>query len=66
MTEQKAIYTARKIARVTGECRYIVWSPEPCDEHGQHYQVASDFDCDTFFSGAKVLFYVSPDGRVEN
>jgi hypothetical protein len=66
MTEQKAIYEAQKQARRADDGRYIVWSPEPFDNDGQHFQVADEIEVDTFFSGCRVVYYVAPDGEVQS
>jgi hypothetical protein len=65
MTQDKAIKLAKRVAAISGDLRYIVWSNEPVDAPGEHYHVCSEFDLDTFFSGCEVVFCVSSDG-IEN
>ena len=56
MTYSRALLQAKRRARETGEFRYIVREPE------EGYQVADEFDLDTFFLGATPVTCIGPDG----
>lgn len=68
MTMNQAIVEALRQAKRTGDGRYVLWSPEPEDRDGCHWQVADEQELDTFFLGCEPVAYVGPDdspGTVE-
>ncbi len=52
-----AIAAAKRNAKATGNSRFIV------AEDGE-FNVCSDYDLDTFYLGAPVLYEITPDGEV--
>jgi len=52
-----AIRAAKQNARTTGDSRFIV-------AEGGEYNVCAEYDLDTFYAGAPVLYEVEPDGSV--
>ena len=60
MDIQKALTTAIKKAKSTNEWLYIVKDgPDQCD-----YQIADEYDLDTFYLGLNPRYAIGPDGEV--
>ncbi len=63
MTLAQAMQRASARARKVGDWRYVVRTR---NEFGDiDHEIASDFDCDTFYAGDPVVASFGPDGQPE-
>jgi len=61
MNIQQAIKRAKHNAKKSGEWIYVVKSD--MDEPGS-YDIASEYDMDTFYAGQNARYAVGPDGEI--
>jgi len=62
MNIQQAIKLARKHAKNSGDWIYVVKAD--MDEPGDGYDIASEYDMDTFYAGQNARYAVGPDGEI--
>jgi hypothetical protein len=60
MTRDKALDKAIKMAKQNNKMYYVVY------ENEEGYQVADDFDMNTFFNGSEIIATVYENGQFDN
>jgi len=62
MTIQQAIKRAKHNAKKSGDWIYVVKAD--MDELENGYDIASEYDMDTFYAGQNARYAVGPDGEI--